>query len=176
MKYLLYAITLFITSTLYAQCPGGSCHIHSYDSNWNSGRTVLSYPSYQNYPTYYYEPITTYYYSVEPQAVQPQKQAPQVKKETVDLKGRHILFFTSKYCIPCKTFINKDMPILVKKGWEPFIVIVDVDKYPELVAKFKVEATPTYIIVEDGKEIDSIEGYVDAAAVTQMWYKNFPKE
>ena len=70
---------------------------------------------------------------------------------------RHILYFTAEWCNPCK----KVRPIVEELNRESADVrfqIVDADSEIDLVKSFEVRSIPTFILIEDGKEIKRLSG------------------
>ncbi|HBB05180.1 MAG TPA: thioredoxin [Firmicutes bacterium] len=75
-------------------------------------------------------------------------------------KGKKALVdFFAVWCGPC----NALGPILEKIASEHEgidIIKVDVDKAPEIAAKYGIQSIPTLILFEDGKAIDMRVGYL----------------
>jgi thioredoxin 1 len=70
---------------------------------------------------------------------------------------RHILYFTAEWCNPCK----KVKPIVEELNRESADIrfqIVDADSEIDLVKSFEVRSIPTFILIEDGKEIKRVSG------------------
>ncbi len=70
---------------------------------------------------------------------------------------RHILYFTAEWCNPCK----KVRPIVEELNRESADIrfqIVDADSEVDLVKSFEVRSIPTFILIEDGKEIKRLSG------------------
>jgi thioredoxin 1 len=70
---------------------------------------------------------------------------------------KHIFYFTADWCNPCK----KTRPIVEELNRESADVrfqIIDVDIEGELARKFEIRSVPTFIVVEDGKEIKRVTG------------------
>jgi thioredoxin 1 len=68
----------------------------------------------------------------------------------------HVLYFTAEWCNPCQ----RTRPIaeeLRKDGVIDFI-FVDADTEIELLEKFGIKSIPTYILLEDGREIKRMNG------------------
>ena len=78
---------------------------------------------------------------------------------------KNVFYFTADWCSPCK----KTRPVveeLKKEGFQ--FQIIDVD-YEQLLAKqFQVKSIPTFILLEDGKELDRVTG-----AQTRKELENF---
>jgi thiol-disulfide isomerase/thioredoxin len=66
-----------------------------------------------------------------------------------------VFYFTAEWCSPCK----KTKPVveeLKKEGYQ--FQIIDAD-YEQLLAKrFEIKSIPTFILLEDGKELNRITG------------------
>ena len=63
-----------------------------------------------------------------------------------------IYYFTADWCQPCK----RTRPIveeLNREQTEAGFQIIDVDDNPELVKSFSIQSVPTFILIDNGKEI-----------------------
>ena len=70
---------------------------------------------------------------------------------------KNIFYFTAEWCNPCK----KTRPIVEELNRESADVrlqIIDVDIEGELARKFEIRSVPTFIVLEDGKEIKRVTG------------------
>lgn len=68
---------------------------------------------------------------------------------------KHILYFTADWCNPCqrtKPFAEE----LISEGAN--IKFIDADSEIEMVKNFKVMSIPTFIVIEDGKEVARANG------------------
>ena len=68
----------------------------------------------------------------------------------------HVLYFTAEWCNPCQ----RTRPIaeeLKRDGVIDFL-FVDADTELELIQKFGVKSIPTYILLEDGREVKRMNG------------------
>jgi thiol-disulfide isomerase/thioredoxin len=68
----------------------------------------------------------------------------------------HVLYFTAEWCNPCQ----RTRPIaedLKRDGLIDFI-FVDADTESELLQKFEIRSVPTYILLEDGREVKRMNG------------------
>jgi thioredoxin-like negative regulator of GroEL len=68
----------------------------------------------------------------------------------------HVLYFTAEWCNPCQ----RTRPIaeeLKRDGLVDF-VFVDADSETELLEKFGIRSIPTYILLEDGREVKRMNG------------------
>ena len=69
---------------------------------------------------------------------------------------KHVLYFTADWCNPCK----RTRPItdeLKREGLVDFLY-VDVDTELKLAEQFGIKSIPTYILIEDGKEVKRMNG------------------
>ena len=69
---------------------------------------------------------------------------------------RHVFYFTADWCNPCQ----RTRPItdeLKREGLVDFLY-VDVDIEIKLAEQFGIKSIPTYILIEDGKEIKRMNG------------------
>jgi thioredoxin 1 len=69
---------------------------------------------------------------------------------------RHILYFTADWCNPCK----KVRPIVEEINRDSIIkfLFIDIDTELSLAEDYEVRSIPTFILLEDGKEIKRISG------------------
>jgi thiol-disulfide isomerase/thioredoxin len=68
----------------------------------------------------------------------------------------HVLYFTADWCNPCQ----RTRPVaeeLKRDGLVDFI-FVDADSEIELLEKFGIKSIPTYILLEDGREVKRMNG------------------
>ena len=66
-----------------------------------------------------------------------------------------VFYFTAEWCQPCK----KVKPVVEEMKKEGFqFQMVDADYEQLLVKQFKVSSIPTFILLEDGKELNRISG------------------
>ena len=66
-----------------------------------------------------------------------------------------VFYFTAEWCQPCK----KVKPVVEEMKKEGFqFQMIDADYEQILVKRFKVKSVPTFILLEDGKELNRITG------------------
>jgi thioredoxin 1 len=77
-----------------------------------------------------------------------------------------VYYFTADWCNPCK----KTRPIVeeINRETDTKFQIIDVDSEIELVKRFEIRSVPTFIFLEDGKEIKRMTG-----AQTMVQLKDF---
>jgi thioredoxin-like negative regulator of GroEL len=68
----------------------------------------------------------------------------------------HVLYFTAEWCNPCQ----RVRPIAEELDREGVIKFqfIDADDNVELCKQFEIKAIPTFILIEDGKEVRRING------------------
>lgn len=68
----------------------------------------------------------------------------------------HVLYFTAEWCNPCQ----RTRPIAedLKRDGVIDFVFVDADSEVELVQKFGIKSIPTYILLNDGREVKRMNG------------------
>ena len=68
----------------------------------------------------------------------------------------NVLYFTADWCNPCK----KVKPIVegINKDSITKFQIIDVDSEIELVKRFEIRSVPTFILMDDGKEVARLIG------------------
>ncbi|MBA2480134.1 MAG: thioredoxin [Planctomycetes bacterium] len=82
-------------------------------------------------------------------------------------KGLVVVDFSATWCGPCRMLapeleaVARDHPDSVR------IVTVDVDRFPELAARFKVTALPTLMSFRDGQPVSQLLGFHDADALAK---------
>lgn len=68
---------------------------------------------------------------------------------------RHVIYFTADWCNPCqrtKPFAEE----LIAEGND--IRFADADQQIDLVKQFEIKSIPTFILIEDGVEINRMNG------------------
>lgn len=70
---------------------------------------------------------------------------------------KHVLYFTADWCNPCK----KVRPVVDEINREysnAKFITIDADIELELVEKFGIRSVPTFILIDDGKEVSRTTG------------------
>jgi thioredoxin 1 len=69
---------------------------------------------------------------------------------------KHILYFTAEWCNPCK----RTKPIAEELDRDNVIKFqfIDADDNGDLCRKFEIKTIPTFILIEDNKEIRRMNG------------------
>lgn len=78
-------------------------------------------------------------------------------------KGKVLVEFFATWCGYCK----RQQPVLEECIGEinslgATVVQVDIDKFPEQAAQYQVTGTPTFVLFEDGIEVNRHPGIMDA--------------
>jgi thioredoxin-like negative regulator of GroEL len=68
---------------------------------------------------------------------------------------KNVFYFTADWCQPCKK-VKPVVEDMKKEGFQ--FQMVDADYEQLLVKRFEVMSIPTFILLEDGKEINRITG------------------
>jgi thioredoxin-like negative regulator of GroEL len=66
-----------------------------------------------------------------------------------------VFYFTADWCQPCKK-VKPVVEDMKKEGFE--FQMIDADYEQLLVKRFEIKSIPTFILIEDGKEINRITG------------------
>ena len=69
---------------------------------------------------------------------------------------RHVFYFTADWCGPCKR-VKPIVEDLNRDGDVKF-QLIDADSNIELVKTYEIKSVPTFILLEDNKEIARISG------------------
>ena len=69
---------------------------------------------------------------------------------------KHIIYFTADWCNPCQR--TKPIADELKRDGLINFMFVDADSQLELVKQFEIKSIPTYILIEDGKELRRMNG------------------
>ena len=70
---------------------------------------------------------------------------------------RHILYFTADWCHPCKK-VRPIVDELNRESQDIKFQVIDADLEIELIKSFEVRSVPTFIVLQDGKEIKRATG------------------
>ena len=97
-----------------------------------------------------------------------------VQKLTNNADKNSLLFFTGKWCSPCRimkreVFADKKVTELVNAQVTPVLIDIDDPNTKELVKHYQVNATPTTIIIDSkGKVIDKVVGKIEKQKFLEM--------
>lgn len=80
--------------------------------------------------------------------------------------------FFATWCGPCKMLSPVLEDVAEKMKDKVTIVKVDVDRSPDLAAKFGVMSVPTMIMFKNGRQVDAFSGYMPEANLMANIEKN----
>lgn len=85
--------------------------------------------------------------------------------EQGNCRKNYVAFFTAAWCSAC----HKMYPAIEELRKAGYIVyVLDIDKFPKSAEKFKVEALPTTVVMDQGKEIARFVGVVSNQKITSV--------
>jgi thioredoxin 1 len=93
---------------------------------------------------------------------------------TKDSSKNTLVFFTGKWCSPCKimkreVFADNEVERIINSQVTPVMIDIDNPKTKELVNHYKVSATPTTIILDSqGKVLDYVVGRIEKKKFLEM--------
>lgn len=98
-----------------------------------------------------------------------------------------VLVLTAKWCGPCQQMVRNTYPPLIARGWrvsdygvktekDPHVILIDVDKHPELMKRFQVTNLPTIVSWTGRSEAARRIGYLDAFGIRDAWADGSEKE
>jgi thioredoxin 1 len=103
----------------------------------------------------------------KPEAIAQVVSLEQFKSDVLSKSGKTVVDFYATWCGPCKLY----SPILEKMAEEKLQDVsfrkVDVDKAKDIAREYSIEAMPTTIIFENGKEVQRFLGVQDEASIKQ---------
>jgi thioredoxin 1 len=115
-----------------------------------------------------------YSFYVPSNAIKWAKNITSVQKLTNDSDKNALLFFTGKWCSPCRimkreVFADKEVTKVINSQVTPVLIDIDTPNTNELVKHYKVSATPTTIIIDsEGKVIDYVVGKIEKKKFLEM--------
>lgn len=68
----------------------------------------------------------------------------------------HVLYFTAEWCNPCQR--TRPVAEELKRDGVIDFIFVDADTEIELLEKFGIKSVPTYVLLEDGREVKRMSG------------------
>jgi thioredoxin-like negative regulator of GroEL len=85
-----------------------------------------------------------------------------------------LLYFTATWCAACRAN-EKTFAALRSRGWkigpgeENHIQIIDLDLRPDLKSRYRVNAIPAWVLIDDGRELRRRCGPLDPFAVGRLF-------
>jgi len=75
--------------------------------------------------------------------------------------------FYATWCGPCQVMAQVLEQVKPQVGDAIAFVKVDIDKYPNIAARWGIYAVPTLILFKDGRPVDRIEGLLQPRALAE---------
>lgn len=110
--------------------------------------------------------------------VPPPAAEPPPKVEVIEERGRRMLYVHAEWCVWCKPVEKNIFPLMRQHRWRignantDQIQCIDESMLKvatEHIAINDVSKYPTFVVVEDGYEIDRHEGYLDQWGIARLW-------
>lgn len=104
-----------------------------------------------------------------------------VQKLTNNSNKNTILFFTGKWCSPCRimkreVFSDKEVERIINLQFTPVLIDIDNTNTKDIVKYYKVRVTPTTIIIDSkGKVLDYVVGKIEKKKFLEMLSDFEPK-
>jgi thiol-disulfide isomerase/thioredoxin len=102
-------------------------------------------------------------------------QAMKTEPEKVKVDKKIILITAPSWCMSCKQIDEYTIPAIKKTGWKVekngHVEIYDYDNHPELVEKYEIDLVPTWILLENDKEVSRYSGFLNGFGVGSFWHK-----
>ena len=80
--------------------------------------------------------------------------------------------FWAAWCGPCKMLAPTIEKLAEQYEGRVIVGKVDVDTEPELAQQFGIMSIPTVVLIQDGKEVDRVVGFLPQSAFEAMIEKN----
>lgn len=87
------------------------------------------------------------------------------KKEVLDSKIPVLIDFYATWCGPCKTSAPHVKQAMKDYAGKVKVVKIDIDLEPGLAKQYGIKYVPTFIVIDQGKEIHRTVGGVDATTL-----------
>ena len=78
-----------------------------------------------------------------------------------------ILYFTADWCQPCKR-VKPIVEELNRESFPGIFQVIDVDIEKEMAQTFEIRSVPTFILFDEGKEINRIIGAQSRQALLEF--------
>ena len=88
--------------------------------------------------------------------------------EVMEARVPVLIDFWASWCGPCKMMSPVVDEIAEEMGVNAKVCKVNIDEQSELAGKFNVMSIPTFIVIEDGKEIGRTIGVQDKEEIKKM--------
>lgn len=79
---------------------------------------------------------------------------------------KKILYFTAAWCGPCKSM----SPVITEALGEGLLITkVDVDSNPDLTLQYNIKSVPTFVVVENEREVKRVTGVQSKQSLKQLF-------
>jgi thioredoxin 1 len=79
-------------------------------------------------------------------------------------EGKVLVDFWAPWCLPCKMA----MPIIDEISQNHNVIKVNIEENPELTSVFNIASIPAFIVFENGKEVDRVNGFVQKEKLEEL--------
>ncbi len=92
-------------------------------------------------------------------------------------RNPRVLMFYAEWCGPCHASLRSFKPWLQASGWEvsdserAHVQLIDVDDFPELANRHNVTLLPTFILIEDDKDLARHVGLATGKTIVGLFDK-----
>jgi thioredoxin 1 len=93
-------------------------------------------------------------------------------RDVIDAKTPVLVDFYAVWCGPCKRMEPIIEKVATKYHGKVKVLRVDVDKNPELAAKYRIEAVPHMMLFRNGDVVDSVLGVTTAERLADKLEKS----
>lgn len=85
----------------------------------------------------------------------------------------YVFYFTADWCQPCQK-VRPIVEEMKRKGLK--FQLIDVDYQESLVKQFEIKSVPTFILLNDGREINRITGAKTKEELESFYYEKTIQE
>jgi thioredoxin len=78
-----------------------------------------------------------------------------------------VLYFTAKWCGPCKTFAPSVEEVSMKTPMLDFVKI-DIDQYSDIARKYHIRGIPSIVVIKDNDIVSTKTGAISTGTLSQL--------
>ena len=86
-----------------------------------------------------------------------------------------LLFFSSARCGSCRRMGSTLALVAQKERRRVRMIEIDVDEHGDLASRFRVDSTPTLVLVRDKRAVCRLEGRVSATRIETLLAEQLPR-